>query len=128
MYVCMYVCQSYELELTADDDEEFWEVRRWENLFHDLIEGIMGGEDGDGGGGGTFCAYDISYGIFSTSFRLQHHTAPTHPSYTRTAANTRPSSYNPAIYMLRAVFGERPHRAVFGETRAARTTTAAVVN
>lgn len=42
--------QSYELEMTANDDQEFWEVREWENLFHDLIEGIMR-EDG---GGGTY--------------------------------------------------------------------------
>lgn len=41
--------QSYELELTVNDDEEFREVREWENLFHDLIEATVGAD----GGGGT---------------------------------------------------------------------------
>lgn len=43
-----FLSQSYELELTANDEEEFREVREWENLFHGLIERIMG-EDGEGG-------------------------------------------------------------------------------
>ena len=34
--------------MTANDDAEFQEVREWEQLFHDLIEGIMGGEEEDG--------------------------------------------------------------------------------
>lgn len=40
----LVVSQSYELEMTANDDAEFQEVREWENLFHDLIEDIMAGE------------------------------------------------------------------------------------
>lgn len=43
------VWQSYELQMTANDEVEFQEVREWEQLFHDLIEGIMLGE-GEGGG------------------------------------------------------------------------------
>lgn len=40
--------QSYELELTANDDEEFREVGEWELHFHDLIEGVMSNEEGVG--------------------------------------------------------------------------------
>eukprot|EP00752_Nemacystus_decipiens_P003669 g3381.t1 len=39
--------QSYELQMTANDDAEFKEVREWEQLFHNLIEGVMAGDGED---------------------------------------------------------------------------------
>ncbi|CAN0119730.1 unnamed protein product, partial [Pylaiella littoralis] len=59
--ICM---QSYELGLTANDDEEFREVREWEKLFHDLMEGIITGEEADGAGGGEddiAAAFNLRY-------------------------------------------------------------------
>lgn len=48
--VYLLVSQTYALELSANDDAEFKEVREWESLFHDLIEDAMAGE----GEGGTY--------------------------------------------------------------------------
>eukprot|EP00903_Cladosiphon_okamuranus_P010290 g9741.t1 len=52
--------QSYELQMTANDEEEFQEVREWEQRFHDLIEGIMLGE-GEGGDAGIAEAFNLRY-------------------------------------------------------------------
>lgn len=42
LFSCDVRCQSYELKMTANNDEEIREVLEWESLFHDLIEDIMG--------------------------------------------------------------------------------------
>ncbi|CAN0213748.1 unnamed protein product, partial [Ectocarpus sp. 6 AP-2014] len=53
--------QSYELELTANDDEEFWEVRQWESLFHELVEGIMEGQEDGGGNDDVGAVFNLRY-------------------------------------------------------------------
>ncbi|CBN79522.1 similar to Patched domain-containing protein 3 [Ectocarpus siliculosus] len=53
--------QSYELELTANDDEEFWEVRQWESLFHELVEGIMEEQEDGGGDDDVGAIFNLRY-------------------------------------------------------------------
>ncbi|CAM9765761.1 unnamed protein product, partial [Scytosiphon promiscuus] len=57
--------QSYELKLNANDDDEFREVREWESLFHDLIEGIMTASQEEGGG---------EYASIAAAFNLRYYT------------------------------------------------------